>query len=580
MIIGRVRCFTALRKNARKLAGAPSQNIPLPTKQFLIRCSLSTKDASAFSKSRAPFTTPKNDTESEDTTVSWNSLGLWPHLSDFVRDDLGFASPTPVQKLAIPAVLKPKDNVSFLAATGSGKTLAYALPLLQLCKLQDLSEETDRPNKRPRLIILAPTRELVVQITGIVKQICHGLKLSCAGGLYGSSKSYGRQRQDLDRPIDICVATPGRLLKHWRDGNLFLSRVQHIVLDEMDTIVEQGFVGDLRELLYPIMYHKQAGQKGIDVERDLQEDAPRLVFTSATMTQAIQKILGDDELVGAKKHHQQTNSTSTAKSVNQSPLLLPKMKVLKAKGLHQTVPHLQQVFVDVGGSDKLNLLLDLLSSQRKSRTMIFCNTAASCQAVQFALSEVSLPSLAYHGELNSAARLENLKSFRSGDQNEVLVCTDLAARGLDIPTVDHVVLFDFPLNSLDYLHRSGRTARQGQKGKVTALVAKRDKILANAIERAVTAGQPIDGLSSRKSDYSSQSTPSKPSSSAGGKPRFNKTTTKSKRTSSQPIDGLSSRKSDYSSQRSSSKPSRGQEGKPRFNKTTTKSNRSPSMSRK
>lgn len=517
MIIGRVRCFTALRSfDQRKVASSVvvlSKTTVLLQKQFppLVRC-FSSSDASAFSKSRAPFTNPdqtQDDILEAGKNVTWNSLGLWPHLSDFVRDELGFASPTPVQKLAIPAVLKQKDNVSFLAATGSGKTLAYALPLLQLCKLQDLSTDAERPSKRPRLIILAQTRELVVQITGIVKQVCHGLKLSCAGGLYGSSKSYGRQRQDLDRPIDIVVATPGRLLKHWKDGNLFLSRVQHVVLDEMDTIVEQGFVGDLRELLYPIMYHKQAGQKGIDPETDLQEDAPRLVFTSATMTQAIQKILGDGELVGAKKHHQ-TISAAKPSASNQSPLLLPKMIVLKAKGLHQTVPHLQQVFVDVGGSDKINLLLDLLASQRSSRTMVFCNTAASCRAVQFALSEVSVPSLAYHGELNSAARLDNLKLFRNGDQNHVLVCTDLAARGLDIPTVDHVVLFDFPLNALDYLHRTGRTARQGQKGKVTALVAKRDKVLANAIERAVTSGQPIDGLSSRRSDYAQQTSPSKP----------------------------------------------------------------------
>ncbi|GAX11778.1 hypothetical protein FisN_7Lh160 [Fistulifera solaris] len=552
MIAGRARCFTALRSSDRRRLAAnivvPSENTFLLQKQSAprVRC-LATNDASAFSKSRAPFTNPKLSQEDTDggKTVTWNSLGLWPHLSDFVRDELGFASPTPVQKLAIPAVLKQKDHVSFLAATGSGKTLAYALPLLQLCKLQDVSMDGERPSKRPRLIILAPTRELVVQITGIVKQICHGLKLSCAGGLYGSSKSYGRQRQDLDRPIDIVVATPGRLLKHWKDGNIYLSRVQHIVLDEMDTIVEQGFVGDLRELLYPIMYHKQAGQKGIDPATDLQEDAPRLVFTSATMTQAIQKILGDDELVGAKKHHQ-TNSAAKPSAPNQPLLLLPKMKVLKAKGLHQTVPHLQQVFVDVGGSNKINLLLDLLASQKSARTMVFCNTAASCRAVQFALSEVSVPSLAYHGELNSAARLENLKLFRSSDQSQVLVCTDLAARGLDIPTVDHVVLFDFPLNALDYLHRTGRTARQGQKGKVTALVAKRDKVLANAIERAVTSGQPIDGLSSRKSDYAQQTSPStKPGrgpsrpgpSSRGGARRSSRprTVATNKRTSSRSI---------------------------------------------
>jgi superfamily II DNA/RNA helicase len=173
----------------------------------------------------------------------------------------------------------------------------------------------------------------------------------------------------------------------------------------------------------------------------------------------------------------------------------------------------------------MSLIVDIISSggsgaaiaqshqDGSALTMIFCNTAQSCRAVQFALGEAKVETLAYHGELNSAMRSDNLKRFRkannpeSGDGPRVLVCTDLAARGLDVPEVDHVVMFDFPLNALDYLHRSGRTARgiddrhRKGNGRVTALVTKRDKVLANAIEAAVQRGDPLDGLSSRRSDY-------------------------------------------------------------------------------
>jgi superfamily II DNA/RNA helicase len=167
--------------------------------------------------------------------------------------------------------------------------------------------------------------------------------------------------------------------------------------------------------------------------------------------------------------------------------------------------------VDVGSTDKISLLVDVVSSQRHKATIIFCNTAASVQAVQYALAESRIETLSYHGELNSLARSENLKRFRRGasgglsedgsKEPNFLVCTDLAARGLDIAEVDHVVMFDFPLNAIDYLHRSGRTARAEGRGKVTAMVAKRDKVLAMAIEQAVMKGEALDGLSSRKSDY-------------------------------------------------------------------------------
>jgi len=404
------------------------------------------------------------------------------------------------------------------------------------------------------MLVLVPTRELVLQILHVIKTLCHSIKLSSVG--LASNEDYGKQRKKLDRHVDVVVTTPGRLVKHWKDQNVFLGSLEYVVLDEMDTMIEQGFSNELKQILYPLLYKKQADQE-IDLDKDLRSDGPQIILTSATMTQAIQKMIGDadyrsggGQVVNAKRHYRKRgdgddkDDDGTREDRTSRGLVLPRMKVIKAPGLHKAVPRLKQVFVDVGSTDKMSLLVDVVSSgggsgsavssqksDSNALTMIFCNTVASCRAVEFALSEARVNCLSYHGDLNSQMRTDNLKKFRQaglsvddggtggGDDIEndarVLVCTDLAARGLDVPQVDHVIMFDFPLNALDYLHRSGRTARGigGKKigkekreerkgnGRVTALVSKRDKVLANAIERAVQMGEPLDGLSSRKTDY-------------------------------------------------------------------------------
>ena len=561
--------------------------------------STSMSDQSAASKSRAPFRSPRNSPDdsaasgsmnninnnnahiqasgtakgtkassSPPAELSWNRMGLLTEVCDCLRDELGLPVPTPVQSLVIPELLKPEgESLAFLAATGSGKTLAYTLPLLQKLKEQEYFEEGfERRIKRPRVLILAPTRELALQITAVCKSLSHTVKVSTQALVGGTDK--GKQRKALStRPVDIVVATPGRLIQHWQDGYLFLGQVQTVIIDEMDTMLEQGFQAPLRELLYPLLYTAPASeidslaeaaqhgrQRGQDIQLPLKETAPQIIMTSATMTQSIQKLLGDDPKtsnlhINAKKLH--SSGGSNKKGPNNDPsdsspqkqkqqqqqqqqklyskLVLPKMKIVSAPGLHKAIPRLEQIFVDVGQSDKMSLLLDVMASQndKNKATIVFCNTAASVRAVQYALSEARIDSLGYHGDLNSATRTENLQKFRraalSKSSNEaetdydyyddldgassskggaaVLVCTDLAARGLDIPQVDSVVMFDFPLNAMDYLHRSGRTARGSGNGKVTALVAKRDKVLAMAIEQAVLRGESLDGLSSRKSDY-------------------------------------------------------------------------------
>jgi len=492
-------------------------------------------DRSAMSKSRTPFRMPRDaedDSVPKDTSsgiYAWTKLGLLSELVQSVYDDQGLSAPTPVQQLTIPELLRePPQHLAFLAATGSGKTLAYALPLLQMIKSQELfgndKDDSNTPTmftasttkpKRPKILILAPTRELAMQLTSVIKGLCHRVKLS-SQSVVGSG-DYGKERKALNRRLDVVVATPGRLLKHWHAGNIFFGDVRHVVIDEMDTMLEQGFQSELQELLHPMLY-KLKGNVYPGVEAH--PGAPRIVLTSATMTQAVSKLINNqpDVTVNAKKHF------VSADGKDKAVVTFPKMRVIKAAGLHKAVPRLQQVFVDVGNVDKLSLLVDVVSSSGgqgagvkqsdtddSALTIIFCNTVSSARAAQHALAEAGIQSLSYHGELKSQARAENLKRFRSAgssteDEPTVIVCTDLAARGLDVPEVDHVVMFDFPLNALDYLHRSGRTARgvSGNRkgnGRVTALVTKRDRVLATAIENAVQRGEALDGLSSRKSDY-------------------------------------------------------------------------------
>jgi superfamily II DNA/RNA helicase len=540
------------------------------------------EDQSAASKSRAPFRAPSSATDdgqvvvatvnepngatnSNDDHSSWKQLGLYDELVECLQDAMKLPAPTLVQKLVIPELLhdlgsnRPKENevsdmarhFAFLASTGSGKTLAYALPVMHLLKQFEREQNSTltsthsnllqlRPKQRPRAIVLAPTRELCLQIHAVIKHLSHFIKLSVQ--IATGSDPFGKQRQKLlDRPIDVLVATPGRLWKHVEEGNIVINNkhLKLVVLDEMDTMIEQGFSNELQQILYPVLYHERASPNlHINADRDLVDAAPSVILTSATLTQSIQKMIGDDlnkeDLVNAKKLYSKvqdpttiskeqdgkknkSSSSSTPGPIQLPPIVLPKMKVMRAPGLHKVVPRLKQVFVDTGNSDKMTLLVDILSASTKPRkttddslTMVFCNTAASCRAVEYGLSEANIDCKSYHGDLNSIVRSENLEQFRKA-KSRVLVCTDLAARGIDIPTVDHVVMFDFPLNAMDYLHRSGRTARlvaasvrgnvQRREGKVTALVSKRDQVLAAAIERAVIQGEPLDGLSSRKTDY-------------------------------------------------------------------------------
>ena len=274
----------------------------------------SKSDASAASQSRAPFGMPSNspndsalvmtipppqddtnkknnnqnakgDTSSSSSENGWERLGLWPELAETMIQQHGLQAPTSIQATVIPKLLHtPMPSTLFVAATGSGKTLAYTLPLLQHLKQSERqAQEASQGNvlnpilrrrpKRPRALILAPTRELATQISSVIKSCCHTMKLSSRlliGGQQGTSGGeWAKQRVQLNRPVDILVATPGRLLQHWKEENVITSTVEYVILDEMDTLLEQGFANELKELLYPLLYKKNKKYyQEIDVDKD------------------------------------------------------------------------------------------------------------------------------------------------------------------------------------------------------------------------------------------------------------------------------------------------------------------------
>ncbi|KAH8086118.1 helicase [Aureococcus anophagefferens] len=363
--------------------------------------------ASSLKASTRPAAPLRSLAASEIQREGWGALGLYEGLVDAV-ETLELTAPSEIQKLAIPRVLG-REDVMFAAEPGSGKTLAYLLPVLSRLKAEEFAALSAgdglgdlRQPRRPRAVVLVPTRELAAQVLQVAKSVAHVCKASCRG-CFGGSDGVGKQRAKLgSAPYDILVATPGRFVKLWELGDVHVSRVSTVVVDEVDTMLSQGFGADLEKILKATkrIAKSRAKAEGGDAK------PAQLVATTATMTKAVNKALGPR---GARAENW---------------AFLP----------------------ELGG-------------RRRSRTF--------------------------------APRPRPARRA---------VCTDLA-RGLDVPDVPRVVMFDFPRNSVDYIHRAGRTARAGSKGVVTALVAKPDRVLAAAISRAIANGEPVHELSSDKKAY-------------------------------------------------------------------------------
>ncbi|KAJ8760514.1 hypothetical protein K2173_015181 [Erythroxylum novogranatense] len=385
---------------------------------------------------------------------SFEEVGLSDEVMGAVTE-MGIQVPTEIQGIGIPAVLAGK-SVVLGSHTGSGKTLAYMLPLVQLLRRdEEMLGMLMRP-RRPRAVVLCPTRELSEQVFRVAKSISHHARFRST--MVSGGGRLRPQEDSLGNPIDMVVGTPGRILQHIEQGNMVYGDIKYLVLDEADTMFDRGFGPDIRKFLGPLKNRATKGQ-GFQV-----------ILVTATMTKAVQKLI-DEEFQGIEHFR-----TST---------------------LHKKIASARHDFIKLSGSEnKVEALLQVLepSLAKGNRVMVFCNTLNSSRAVDHFLSENQIATVNYHGEVPAEQRVENLNKFKSDDGDcPTLVCTDLAARGLDLD-VDHVIMFDFPLNSIDYLHRTGRTARMGAKGKVTSLVARKDQLLAARIEEAIRNNESLESL--------------------------------------------------------------------------------------
>ena len=375
--------------------------------------------------------------------MSFAQLGLTEELLKAIADQ-GYVSPTPVQQKAIPLILEGKDVLAG-AQTGTGKTASFTLPLLQL-----LAENHD-PHQKPhrvRALILVPTRELAAQVYESVKTYGAHLPLHAEAVVGGAS--IGIQTRQLRRGCDIVVATPGRLIDHIQQRNVNLSNVEILVLDEADRMLDMGFMPDIKQIMGLLPKKRQS-----------------LLF-SATVPNAIK---------------------SLASQLLNNPV---EVEVAKQNATAETV---SELVYGIGREYKRELLSYLIGSNNWKQVLVFVRTKHGADRLEKQLIEDGIRTTALHGDKTQGARNKALEQFKNGKVS-VLVATDIAARGLDIYDLPHVVNFDLPQVPEDYIHRIGRTGRAGANGVALSLVCPEEayhlveieKLLKRQIPRVADTG--------------------------------------------------------------------------------------------
>ena len=357
--------------------------------------------------------------------IKFTELGLSYEIMKAV-DDMGFEVATPIQKNAIPEIMQGKDIIG-RAQTGTGKTAAFGIPLL---------EKIDENLKKPQAIILCPTRELAIQVSRELKNLArykHGIQtLPVYGG-----QSIGKQIQALNRGAQIIIGTPGRVMDHMRRGTLKLNNIDFLVLDEVDVMLDMGFIDDIETIL-----------------RDIPEDRQTLFF-SATIPKSIHKL---------SKRYQKNSQF---------------IKVAKEK---MTVPSIDQYYLKIKRKNKFMALTRLLEYHNPNLALVFCNTRKMVDELTSELMADGYLVDGLHGGLNQNQRDRVMSAFRD-KRIKVLVATDVAARGIDVDNVEAVFNFDLPQDTDYYVHRIGRTGRAGNSGKAFSFVARRDNNQLKKIRR-------------------------------------------------------------------------------------------------
>jgi ATP-dependent RNA helicase RhlE len=363
--------------------------------------------------------------------MSFDSLGLSAELLRAIGQQ-GYNEPTLIQRKVIPAILEGKDIMAG-AQTGTGKTAGFTLPLLQR-----LSANTSTNGRRPiRALILTPTRELAAQVGDSVKTYGRHLPLQSAV-IFGGVK-INPQIEKLRRGVDILVATPGRLLDHARQQTADLSQIEILVLDESDRMLDMGFIHDIRRVL--ALLPKNGARQN-------------LLF-SATISDEIKQL---------------------------ADRLLNRPTLIEATRRNTAAERIKQVVHPVDKHRKRELLSHMIGSRNWRQVLVFSRTKYGANRLVQQLEKDGLNAAAIHGNKSQGARTRALSGFKSGDVR-VLVATDIAARGLDIDQLPHVVNYELPSVPEDYVHRIGRTGRAGNRGEAVSLVCADEQKLLRDIER-------------------------------------------------------------------------------------------------
>ncbi|WP_339671011.1 DEAD/DEAH box helicase [Dasania marina] len=361
----------------------------------------------------------------------FKSLGLAPNLQKAL-DSCGYKEMTPIQQQAIPPARRGQDVLAN-AQTGTGKTAAFALPILQ----QMLDRPKATVTNSPRALILTPTRELAEQLGDTIKTYAQFTPITVTA-IYGGVKSSSQEKK-LNAGVDILIATPGRLLEHIVQCTVNLANVEFVVLDEADRMLDMGFVADVTELL-------QKTRKGCQT----------LLF-SATMSQAV-KELAHKRL----KNH----------------------KVVSAAKPNATADTVDHVAYPVEERRKAELLIELIAKHNWFQVLVFTSTKAQADNLMHALQIVKLKAALCHSDKSQGARRRAIADFKSG-KIQVLVATEVAARGLDIQGLEHVVNFNLPYLAEDYVHRIGRTGRAGSKGQAISFISREEERALHNIEKLI-----------------------------------------------------------------------------------------------
>ena len=364
----------------------------------------------------------------------FTDFALRPQLLQAVNE-LGYVEPTPIQKRAIPVVLEGRDLMA-AAQTGTGKTAAFALPILE--KLMQGAAA-----RSPRALIVVPTRELATQVSDSFRVLAQHVAMR--GALIFGGVSPGPQVEALARGVDIIVATPGRLLDHLQSRVVDLSRIEILVLDEADRMLDMGFIRPIRRIIAALPTKRQT-----------------LMF-SATFSEEIRRL---------------------AQSLLRDPATV---EVSPRNSATTLVEH--QVY-HVENAAKQTLLRRLIVDGDIRQSLVFTRTKHGANRLAERLARDGLSVAAIHGNKSQAARTRALSDFKSG-RVRILVATDIAARGLDISEMPHVVNFELPHVPEDYVHRIGRTGRAGSRGQAVSLVSREERDRLRAIERMLGKSIPV-----------------------------------------------------------------------------------------